>query len=227
MQRFLRRTQRRIGDLVQELEQSHAELSSLNQDLEGKVERRSAQLRGAFSQLQHKERRLREVSARAVTMQEGERRAIARDLHDSAGRSLTAIRLKLQLLRMTVKRRIGDLGDDLRRGLESACYRLAQEALNNVAKHADAGAVSVRLEPDGGELLLEVEDDSRGFDPDALGTSGHGLAGMRERAELLGGTLELRSEPGEGTRLAFRLPTSLGLASRAEQGQDEIKEVKR
>ncbi|UJA18946.1 GAF domain-containing sensor histidine kinase [Thermoleophilia bacterium SCSIO 60948] len=89
--------------------------------------------------------------------------------------------------------------------LESGVYRVVQEALTNVAKHARASHVSVAVECDGQALRLEVADDGAGFDtgdPNA----GFGLLGMRERVELAGGSLELESAPGVGTRLAAELP---------------------
>ena len=96
--------------------------------------------------------------------------------------------------------------------VETAVYRIAQEALQNVAKHAEARAARVRLLTRGDTMTLEVEDDGKGFIPAELagrtGPGGYGLQGMRERAELLGGTLELRSNPGHGTLLRLRFPAS-------------------
>ena len=70
--------------------------------------------------------------------------------------------------------------------LETTVYRLVQEALTNVAKHARANRVRVAVKESDGELLIEVQDDGAGFDPDLAG-EGFGLAGMRERAALAGG----------------------------------------
>jgi len=98
--------------------------------------------------------------------------------------------------------------------VETAVYRIAQEALQNVAKHAEATSAYVRLLPRGDTITLEVEDDGRGFSPAALAEQppgqpvGYGLAGMGERAELLGGRLELQSCPGQGTILRLRFPVS-------------------
>ena len=92
----------------------------------------------------------------------------------------------------------------------TAAYRITQEALTNVIRHADAGRVEVRLGRHNGHLLLTVEDDGRGFSPDGSGdTDGLGLAGMRERAVLVGGILEIDSRPGAGTRIRFRVPCKL------------------
>ncbi|MDQ3286329.1 MAG: PAS domain S-box protein, partial [Actinomycetota bacterium] len=90
--------------------------------------------------------------------------------------------------------------------VKEALYRIAQEALNNTVKHAQAERVELRLEQDAGELLLEVSDDGEGFD--AAGTfPGHlGLKSMRERIARLGETLRIESAPGEGTRICAKIP---------------------
>jgi PAS domain S-box-containing protein len=94
--------------------------------------------------------------------------------------------------------------DDL---VATAAYRITQEALTNVARHAFATRVKIDLQVKGGILTLSVADNGRGFDPQNLSeTNSLGLAGMRERAGLLGGRLELQSKPGKGTRVFFRLP---------------------
>jgi signal transduction histidine kinase len=89
---------------------------------------------------------------------------------------------------------------------KEALYRVAQEALHNIAKHARARAVDVALEVAVGELLLRVSDDGKGFDP--MGSfPGHlGLRSMRERVGAVGGTLEIHSAPGKGTRICVRVP---------------------
>jgi signal transduction histidine kinase/ligand-binding sensor domain-containing protein len=95
-------------------------------------------------------------------------------------------------------------------GTENEILRVAQEALHNVKKHAQAGTVKVQLEYSRNELALEVHDDGRGFDagsafPDS--PAGHyGLTGMRERAAAVGGSLEVSSEPGAGTAVRLRVP---------------------
>ena len=106
-------------------------------------------------------------------------------------------------------------------------YRTAQEALQNVAKHANARNVRVRLYLQRDTMVLEVTDDGTGFDPAAVGAmgtanggamaaggaaamasqpTGFGLAAMRERAELLGGKLELSSSPKRGTTVRLTVP---------------------
>ena len=88
--------------------------------------------------------------------------------------------------------------------LESTVYRLVQEALTNVTKHAEANTVQVAVGESDGELQVEVQDDGNGFDPDAA-SQGFGLEGMRERVSLAGGTLSIT--PGErGTLVRARLP---------------------
>jgi signal transduction histidine kinase len=98
--------------------------------------------------------------------------------------------------------------------IETILYRITQEALNNVAKHAKAGQVTVTVDQlDDGRVRLRVRDDGVGFDTSntaQLLREGHfGLAGMRERASLVDGTLEIGSIPGHGTTIEVRLPTKL------------------
>lgn len=92
--------------------------------------------------------------------------------------------------------------------VETAAFRIAQEALTNAARHADVGEITVRLFADDRELHLQVEDEGIGFDIAAVmaecDTSG--LTGMHERASLLGGKLMVESSPGEGTSLTATLP---------------------
>ncbi|MGY1739645.1 MULTISPECIES: histidine kinase [unclassified Blastococcus] len=86
--------------------------------------------------------------------------------------------------------------------------RIAGEALHNCVKHAGATAAAVSLDGEGGELVLEVADDGCGFDPAAIEAGGHGQRTMRERALLCGGTLQVDSAPGRGTRVVVRVPVS-------------------
>jgi len=90
--------------------------------------------------------------------------------------------------------------------MEQELYRLAQEALNNVLKHAHAQRVQVRLAISTERAMLEVADDGVGFEPFLRGADGFGLPGMRERAQRLGATLQLESAPGAGTRLRVEIP---------------------
>ena len=228
-------------------------LSNRGEDLEREVRARSSELSAAYAELQRKEARLRDLSSRTAALEEDERRAIARELHDSAGQALTAIRIHLQLLgesvegpsmrelvaqtvamtdetleeirravrmlgpaildeiglaqalerycddfaersRTEVTRSIDTGASALSAAVESACYRIAQEALTNVAKHAAARHVSVRASIEAGALVLEVRDDGRGFSPSEP-SNGRGLTGMRERTELLGGMFPAAPRP--------------------------------
>ncbi len=89
--------------------------------------------------------------------------------------------------------------------VETAIYRIVQEALTNVIKHASARHVSVVLTRKNGEVSVVIEDDGSGFDP-STPVDGNGILGMRERVELLDGHLDVDSTPGAGTTLVFDLP---------------------
>ncbi len=104
----------------------------------------------------------------------------------------------------------GDGGDEQRRQnlptvYETAVFRIAQESLTNVARHAQAQHVRMLLRRDEEYVCLEVADDGCGFDV-GRGQRGLGILGMRERAGLLGGTVTIHSRPGEGTRVQAVLP---------------------
>jgi two-component system sensor histidine kinase UhpB len=88
---------------------------------------------------------------------------------------------------------------------ELVVYRVAQEALSNVARHSGAGHVRFSLAAGHGEVLLAIEDDGRGFDP-LSESQGTGIRGMRERALLVRGGLEIESAPGRGTAVRLRVP---------------------
>jgi signal transduction histidine kinase/GAF domain-containing protein len=93
--------------------------------------------------------------------------------------------------------------------VETTAYRVVQEAMTNVLKHAGASTVSLLLECRDGLLQVIIEDDGRGFDPSSVNCSEHlGLAGMRERLALVGGTLTVDSTVGVGTTLYARIPIS-------------------
>lgn len=116
----------------------------------------------------------------------------------------------LETAGIALEMRLPRLQERLSPEVETAVFRIAQEAMNNVARHACARRAVVTLERRNGNLVLEVEDDGRGFEPAALKPGdqrgGLGLTGMRERASLLGGTLELRSRPGAGTLVRATIP---------------------
>jgi two-component system sensor histidine kinase UhpB len=99
--------------------------------------------------------------------------------------------------------------------LALAIYRIAQEALTNVVKHANARTVTVRVAVSGAHLRLRIEDDGHGFDPNQRPADrrvGLGLASMRERVEHLGGEMELRSMPERGSRLLVSCPIEVARA---------------
>jgi signal transduction histidine kinase len=215
---------------------------------------------------------LRQLLVRVESVQDEERRRIARELHDGLGQYLTAVTLAIGafkdaptdpptrervqrlnelmqhldreldrmvfLLRPTALEDCGlgegvaayvrswseltgvsvDLelhgldGDRLPAPVETAVFRIVQEALNNVAKHARASRVSVSLEKRRRQLMGSIEDDGVGFEtadapaaPKASRTH-WGLVGMRERIEALGGTFAIESRAGEGTSILLRLP---------------------
>jgi two-component system, NarL family, sensor histidine kinase DevS len=102
--------------------------------------------------------------------------------------------------------------------LENTLYRIVQEGLSNVGKHAGAARAEVLLEATEGRVELAVRDDGKGFDPLAA-TSGFGLAGMRERVELADGELRIDSEPGRGTTILVAIPVDgQGASARAARG---------
>lgn len=90
--------------------------------------------------------------------------------------------------------------------VEVGLYRIAQEALTNVTRHADAHLAILRLVTTPDRVRLTVEDDGRGFDPSQLPKGRYGLIGLNERAKLLGGNLGLESSPGAGTRVEVAIP---------------------
>jgi signal transduction histidine kinase len=88
-------------------------------------------------------------------------------------------------------------------------YRIAQEALSNIAKHAQATSVDIILERSPDNVSLIIEDDGVGFDPNEVssrGNGGFGLMGMRERAALVGGMVEIESQLGKGATVIVRIP---------------------
>ena len=95
--------------------------------------------------------------------------------------------------------------------IETACFRVAQEALTNIARHAHAHNVNLFLQQDGETLLLSVQDDGCGFDlaavrAYALAGGSIGVLGMQERATLAGGQLDIASLVGQGSTVSLRVP---------------------
>jgi PAS domain S-box-containing protein len=215
---------------------------------------------------------LRHMSQQLLDAQETERRAIARELHDEVGQSLTATRLTLRdleqqaaggplaprlgdasnivadllakvrqmsldlhpsvlddlglaaALRWCVRTRAGNSGLDVQFELppelprftgmaEITLFRVFQEALSNVLKHAGAKSVRVTLRHVDGSLELHLKDDGRGFDAEAarkhaLSGKSLGMVGMEERVRLAGGKIRVESAPGRGTGIRVSLPVT-------------------
>ncbi len=214
--------------------------------------------------LETSNRELQAMAGRLFSLQEDERRAISRDLHDDIGQAITAMKLSayaaqdeqdaarrdedlaqiIQLADATVGK-LRDISTLLRPpqldalgleaalrwqagvlfrsaaiellpdiqslprrpagDIEQACFRIAQESLTNVLRHARASQVNLHLrDVDDQGLHLQVRDDGEGFDPD--GPRGLGLIVMRERAQSVGGTLRIESAHGAGTLIDLYLP---------------------
>ena len=206
----------------------------------------------------------RDALRRVVSAQEGERRRLARELHDETGQALTSILLGLKPLedslaasaavanvrelvvatlqdvrRLAVELRPDALDDfglvsalerltetfaeqtglavDFESALgserlpgdtETALYRIVQESLTNVVKHARARRVSISLTRKGGFVTAVIEDDGIGFDAANTRDDAFGLSGMRERVALLDGGFEVESSPGAGTTVAVEVPAT-------------------
>ncbi len=117
----------------------------------------------------------------------------------------------LQPLGIAVRCECAEIDQRFTPEFEIAVFRVVQEAITNIARHAEAETVLIECEPSGGDLVIDIEDDGRGFDPAAVTTSadtqrGLGLLGMRERVELVGGTVSVDSAPGRGTHVSVRVP---------------------
>jgi signal transduction histidine kinase len=132
------------------------------------------------------------------------------DLGLAAAVSLEVERLSKEGYHVDYDERLGN--ERLPGEMEIALFRVTQEALTNMRKHAGTKWVSIELGRRNGEVHLEVRDRGRGFDPAALETLGGGpgervgLEGMRERISMLGGQLEIQSRPDDGTSIAANIP---------------------
>lgn len=157
--------------------------------------------------------RLRALRARAITVSE-EARHIAYELHPSVLDDLGLV-VSLKALcdefskaeKIRVRFAAGKLPDLIPQQVASGLYRIAQESLQNVAKHARAKHLAVAVAARDHNLTLSLEDDGIGFVPQAVkGKGGLGLVGIRERVRILGGALSIESTPGNGTRISVKVP---------------------
>lgn len=122
---------------------------------------------------------------------------------------VAALSRQVAVLRTRYKLTVNaDLGEEPHLSLEmkQALYRIAQEALHNIVKHARASIVELRLTGMVSEIMLEVRDNGKGFDTSALFPGHLGLRSIRERATKMGGTLTIESVPGQGTYMSIRVP---------------------
>ena len=102
---------------------------------------------------------------------------------------------------------VSQLGDDrLPPEVETTLYRITQEALTNIVKHAEASRVSILFVRRSANAMVVIEDDGHGFDPAAVEDERLGIIGMRERVELHEGRLTVESAPGSGTTLVAEVP---------------------
>lgn len=246
----------RVQSLLR-IQQAEAALRRAHNELERRVQERTAELEQANL-------KLRALSLRLVEVQESERRFLARELHDELGQLLTALKMvldqsiplapptlgaglgqaveltqelvaRLRHLSLTLRppllddlglqvamewqiRRFSEqtgLAIEFRHAVpsrlppqvETAFFRIAQEALTNVVRHANARTATVRLWADPERAGLQIEDDGCGFDPEVTrARASTGLSGMQERVDLLHGDFHLESHPEQGTRLTVELP---------------------
>jgi PAS domain S-box-containing protein len=282
---------------ITERKRAEEALRQLNLQLEQRVHDRTAELRSINEQLleQMQERalaeealreshqRLQVLSKRLVEVQEEERLAIARELHDAVGQSLAALNINLSIINnqlspivnMQVKERLSDsvslvmeiidrvrnVMSDLRpsvlddfgleaalqmavdkfksrygiavrmdknealiprlgTGIEMTLFRIAQEGLLNVVRHAQANQAALSLKLEEKVIRLHISDNGVGIPiggPVPAGAGGHGLMIMRERAEAVGGAFHVSSAPGQGTQIEVSVP----FQQENRQGEDE------
>ncbi|MDH3393455.1 MAG: PAS domain S-box protein, partial [Desulfobulbaceae bacterium] len=110
---------------------------------------------------------------------------------------------------------IDEIGHLLSSGAERIVYRIVQEALTNIAKHANAKSVEVSVHKKGRDILFQIKDDGKGFDTEAVAQKkaverGLGLTAMSERVRMLGGALDIESSPGHGTSIKFSVSVQGG-----------------
>ncbi len=141
-------------------------------------------------------------------------RRLSRHLHpyqlDQMGltKALRALATQVaQSSSLCVKIDLDELEDALPKEAEISLYRIVQEGLSNVVKHAGAKTVWLTVERNGREVSIQLLDDGHGFDPSSISTQGFGLSSMRERVAMLAGTLSLTSRTGGGMSLVVQIPT--------------------
>lgn len=268
-----------IGELSQsldamriELKKSLDEIQQWNQTLEAKVEERTRQLEDSYREIERKEAAREELLRKVLTVQEEERKRIARELHDETTQSLSGLVMKLEaaiaapveadgkikdklldirdlavrtidnvhkaifdlrpsvlddlgllsalrwyaenrLRALNIKVRVEVTGEErkLSPEVEIALFRVVQEAINNIVRHAEAHNMVLGVEFKDSSIVIEVEDDGKGFDVQAVSlradrVHGLGLLGMKERVALLGGNMDIESRPGRGTHLTIIVP---------------------
>ena len=110
-----------------------------------------------------------------------------------------------------VKHDIDGIRESLSSQINATLFRIAQEAINNVVRHSQATSTEISLFHEGDFVVLEVKDNGQGFDPSivreqALASHHFGILGMQERAELVGGSIQLVSEPESGTQVHIQVP---------------------
>src|SRR6266536_418923 len=136
--------------------------------------------------------------------------------------AIAALTKQVAVLRSRYKLTVdAQLGEEPALSLErkQALYRIAQEALHNIVKHARASTVLLRLNRQDGKLILEVCDDGKGFDPTGPFPGHLGLHSIQERAAWLGGTCSIESAPAQGTCLRVHIPTHDEPGSAVEEGE--------
>lgn len=183
---------------------------TLAQDLTAVV----LQLEGALNQLDHDPQRARQRLERALATTRSSLEEARRSVLDLRGGSLPRpLPQALSALARSFTSETGVRvqvvtagGTQLSARAESELFRIAQEALSNVRRHAQAHSVEISLQRRGDALRLSIRDDGRGFEPASVGEGHHGLLGMRERARLLGGKLRVVAHPGRGTRITATVP---------------------
>ena len=262
----------RVGERTRELalvNQALVEEIGERMETERSLRESESSLKISQEELQHSREELRALAGQLLTAQEGERRRIARDLHDDVNQRLAMLAMDLRRIEKgeagdlaavegvvrSITRRLTTVSDDVRQmayrfhpsilddlglvkavrrlvddfsasakidavfvhqdavspiptDLATCIYRIAQESLNNVARHAQATDVEVELICDEEVITLSVRDNGIGFDAQqaSQGLGRLGLLSMQERVRLVGGTLTVSTAPGSGTHLEVRVP---------------------